>query len=429
MGSIGVYCNLKPITTQMTNVRYLLFCLVILGFTNPSWAQQATSLYSVGTPDTVYSEILGEARPIYIQLPASYRPSSTQRYPVAYLLDGELLLPALSLVQEYYSGGFTPEMVLVGIGNQENRIRDLTPTTVSTLYGMSYEGESGQADQFMAFLETELFPYVEANYAVTNYRTLIGHSYGGLFTAYALLNRPALFANYLAIDPSLDWDENTMVTDLQEMTQHDQWQGKALYLSMNGQLHMADPTVTIDNVREDQSDFTGFARAQLAWIDVLEQDDIDQLDFTWKLFPQDLHGTVPLPSLRDGLMQLFAWYQMENTHRINDFETPTADLQAIIEHRAEKLASHFGYAEPPYPEELMTVMGYMCMDMGQPDKAKMYLEQAVKFYPNSANAYDSLADYYEAQGDNSMALELVTKAFGISGDDYHKERMEGLKDK
>ena len=53
---------------------------------------------------------------------------------------------------------------------------------------------------------------------------------------------------------------------------------------------------------------------------------------------------------------------------------------------------HFGYAEPPYPEELLNMSGYMNMDMDQPEKAKMYFELAIEYYPQSANAYDSMKE-------------------------------------
>jgi predicted alpha/beta superfamily hydrolase len=53
----------------------------------------------------------------------------------------------------------------------------------------------GGAAVFLDFIEKELVPHVEGRYPVTDFRTLIGHSYGGLFTIYALSERPTLF-NY-----------------------------------------------------------------------------------------------------------------------------------------------------------------------------------------------------------------------------------------
>lgn len=132
--------------------------------------------------------MLNEPRKIYIQLPDSYNPEKNQKYPVAFILDGEIFLPTLSDVHHYYSGGFMPEMVLVGISNDKNRVRDLTTSTITTQYEMHFNEKNGEAHNFRKFIATELIPFIENKYPVTNYRTLIGHSYGGLFTISTLIH-------------------------------------------------------------------------------------------------------------------------------------------------------------------------------------------------------------------------------------------------
>ena len=59
----------------------------------------------------------------------------------------------------------------------------------------------------------------------------------------------------------------------------------------------------------------------------------------------------------------------------------------------------------------------------------MFFEFAIKFYPNSANVYDSMADYYERNRDYKNALNFVIKAFEISGEENHKQRIKDLKEK
>lgn len=120
-------------------------------------------LQKTGVADSLYSQILSESRKIYLQLPASYNPEKNQKYPVVYILDGEVFLPTLSDVQNYYSGGFTPEMVLVGISNDKNRLRDLTTSTIKTKYGMPFNEENGEAENFISFIAKELIPYIEKN--------------------------------------------------------------------------------------------------------------------------------------------------------------------------------------------------------------------------------------------------------------------------
>ncbi len=272
-----------------------------------------------------------------------------------------------------------------------------------------------------------MIPYIENKYPVTNYRTLIGHSYGGLFTISTLIHQPELFANYLAIDPSLDWDDQKPLQEAREVMAAHDYKDKALFMSLSGQLHMQNSKIRIDNVMQDTTDFTLFSRSNIAFSNLVKQNAKNRLSFEWKFYPKDIHGTIPFPSIMDGLVALFDWYQMENTDKINSFETTKEELFGIIKHRAKKLKAHFGYSVPPYPEELLNMSGYMNMDMQQPEKAKMYFELAMEYYPESANAYDSMAEYYEAQGDFANAIKYVTKAFDLSDNDYYKKRIEGLK--
>jgi predicted alpha/beta superfamily hydrolase len=396
-------------------------------FSHGQTNQHSQFLQKVGVLDSIYSKNLKEYRKFYVQLPDNY--NENEKYPVVFILDGELLLPTVNNVQNFYGGGFTPQMVMVGISNDNNRMRDLTTSKVTEMYGMPFNEENGEAAIFSDFIETELIPFVENKYPVTNFRTLIGHSYGGLFTIYTLINHPELFSNYIAIDPSLDWNDQKLLTEAKDQFSSNTYKGKSLFMSLSGQLHMQKPEVTIDNVMQDTSDFTIFSRSNMAFSEVAKLNDKNGLDFDWKFYPNDLHGTIPFPSILDGLITVFEWYQWENTYKINSFDTPKAELLSIVKYREKKLKDHFGYAVPPYPEDILTMSGYMNMDMDQPEKAKMFFELAIEFYPNSSNTYDSMADYYERNEDYDNALKFVTKAYEISAQDYYKKRMEALKNK
>jgi hypothetical protein len=403
----------------------LLICI----FFQHTISAQTEYLYQIGKKDSIYSKILNENRDIYIQLPESYTADSEETYPVVYILDGDVLLPTVVNVHDYYSGGFMPEMIIVGISNSTNRTRDLTTSKITSRRGMPYNEENGEADNFLEFIETELIPYIEGKYPVTNYRTLIGHSYAGLFTIYTLLNQPELFANYISIDPSLDWDDQKIVKQAESIFLKNNFKGKGLFMSLGGQLHMQNTEITIDNVMQDTSEYTLFARSNVGLSEFVKKNKSIGLNFYWQFYPNDLHGTIPQPSIKDGLISLFEWFQMENMDKINSPETSIEELLKVINHREEKLYDHFGYQVPPYPEYLFNMLGYMNIDMEQLDKSKMYFEQAIKYYPKSANAYDSMADYYESIDDYQSALKYVTLAYQKSGNEYHKERLDALKKK
>lgn len=423
-------CQMINMSKLNYSLKFLLTILFILPF-KPSVKAQVTRekkfLMSIGAQDSIYSEVLNEYRTIYVQFPADYNPEKDKKYPVAYILDGEIFLPTLSDVQNYYSGGFFPEMLLVGVSNSKNRTRDLTISEITEKYGIPFNEETGGAENFLSFIEKELIPYIESDFPVTNYRTLIGHSYGGLFSIYTFLNKPDLFANYLAIDPSLDWNGQEILTKAESKLSTDFYSGKSLFVSLSGQLHMQNSKITLDNVMQDESDFTLFARSNISFRDIVERSGQKALDFSWKYYPNDLHGTVTFPSLMDGMVALFRWYQMENTDKINSFDTPKNELYEIVKYRERKLMKHFGYWEAPYPEELLNMSGYMNMDMNQPDKAKMYFELAIEYYPHSANAYDSIAEYYEAQGDIDTAIKYLRKAAELGDNVYYESRIQELR--
>jgi len=415
----------------MKNKLQLLLCTGLFVFIqvlgNAQINKNQQFLKNIGTVDSLYSETLKEYREIYVQLPDTYNPKNNKKYPVAYILDGEVLLPTVTNFQSFYSGGFTPEMVLVGISNANNRTRDLTTSKITEKYGMPFNEENGEANNFSKFMEAELIPFIEENYPVTGFRTLIGHSYGGLFVIYTLINHPHLFANYLAIDPSLDWDNQKLLNGAKEKFANNNYTGKSLFMSLNGQLNMQDPTVTIDNVMQDTTDFTVFARSNISFSNLVKQNSKNGLAYQWKLYPRDIHGTIPFPSIMDGLLFDFEWYQMESTDKFNSPTTSKEELFNIVKYRAKKLKNYFGYGVPPYPEELLNALGYMSLDMEQTQKSKQFFEFVIEYYPNNSNSYNSMSEYYERINDFENALKFATKAYEIEPNDYYKKRLETLK--
>lgn len=388
---------------------------------------QSAHLFEIGKVDSVYSKILKESREIYIQLPENYQPDGQLKYPVIYVLDGDVLLNAVSTVYSFYWGGFLPEMIIVGISNKEHRTRDLTPSKITTKYGMPFNEENGEAENFTQFIITELIPFIERNYATTDYRTLIGHSYGGLFAINMLINHNDVFDNYLAIDPSLNWDDQKLLKQSKEVFSKESFKGKSLFLSLGGILHMQKEDVTIDNVMEDTSDYTLFARSNIEFSRLARSNAQNGLRHRWKFYEQDYHGTIPLPSILDGLIYLFEWYQMEHIQEFNDPETPIEVLMEIIEYRRKKLSDHFGYAVPPYGQDLFEMLGYMHLEMGQMEKSLMFFKLNLYYYPFNANTYNSLADYHVAKKNYNSAFIDISRAYAISGKDYHKKKKEEIR--
>ncbi len=168
------------------------------------------------------SETNGVGYQIAVALPNSYV-ASERSYPLLLLLDAHYsFLIARNIVDHLGERDDLPELVIAGIGYEGpvdrasasyrgNRTRDYTPTRVPTGgYGAEYQEHSGGGPSFLAFLGDELIPHLESRYRLTADRTLVGHSYGGLFAVSALLARPELFDRLIAVSPSLWYDDRVL---------------------------------------------------------------------------------------------------------------------------------------------------------------------------------------------------------------------------
>jgi len=398
-----------------------ILLIVSLHFTliSPALAQENSYLYQIGVKNTLHSDVLKEDREFWVQVPEDARPY--EKFPVVYVLDGGEHFSALATVHHYYWGSYIPRMILVGISNRSNRTRDLTTSKVEM-----GQVETGGAEKFQRFIEEELISYIDGQYPTTPYRTLIGHSYAGLFTINALINHQDAFTNYIAIDPSMDWDNQKLLKGAITKLQNKNLTGKSLFISMASPLDRSNENATIEEVMQDDTENTIISRSTLSLIQTAEK--MDQLNFNWKYYPNDIHGSVPLPSIIDGLRFAFEWYQLKDASKYNDPETPFEELETLIIQRKQTLSQHFGYPAPAGDEEMLNMGAYMFMQMGQMDKAKLFFQLNVEGYPDSPNTHDSLADYYLSVDDKPKAIEQLSIAYKLSGNEIFKDRIREIEE-
>lgn len=215
-----------------------LFLMIFLTISTVS-AQQKP--FSIGVTDEIQSDILKEKRILNIYLPDGY--DKTKAYPVVYLLDGsanEDFLHIVGLVQFLTMIEKMPASIVVGIANVDRR-RDFTfPTTIEK--DKQDFPTTGKSASFIAFMETELQPYVNKNYRTTDSRTIIGQSLGGLLATEILLKKPDLFNKYLIVSPSLWWDNESLLAKAPDLIKVQTGTAKQVYISMGseGKIMIAD---------------------------------------------------------------------------------------------------------------------------------------------------------------------------------------------
>lgn len=190
----------------------LLTIVVFLLGIQPIFSQNTqNSDIVIGSTFSIHSDVLGEKRTCIVSLPDSYEyADETDSYPVIVLLDGYTHFKTAASTVHFMSSDrnrnrLIPESIVIAIENVD-RERDFTVTKIKT----KRKNTMGGGRNFLKFIETELIPYVDKNYKTKPFRTLIGHSLGGLLAINAYLDKHSLFDAYIAIDPSLWWDEKMM---------------------------------------------------------------------------------------------------------------------------------------------------------------------------------------------------------------------------
>ena len=242
---------------------------------------QAESII-IGEILSIYSEVLDEKREIYVALPRGYDTLS-KKLPVIYVLDAEYRFELAKSIHSYFGiTTRTPRAILIGVANpsQDTRVMNLLPNS----YG-------GFADKFSTFISTELFPLVEDRFKANQDRTIIGHSHGGVFTLYTLLNNPDSFSRYIAIDPSLKHIYQEGDSGLDQNLED-----KRLYLASSDVAYGYLEDVAADM----QADFAVFKNK------LIQSRDKHKLQFKIDHINDD-HGNSYINGLSRGLRYVFNW--------------------------------------------------------------------------------------------------------------------------
>jgi predicted alpha/beta superfamily hydrolase len=382
----------------------------------------------IGKVVTIKSKVLSENREVWIHLPSGITNGvyDKKSYPVLYLLDGgSHFHSVVGIVQRMGLGKICPEMIIVGITNT-NRTRDLTPTQANPDGRFVNEGmasNSGGGEKFMSFIKNELIPYVDSNYLTQPYRMFIGHSLGGLTVMNTLLNQPDLFNSYVAIDPSMWWDNGKLLNEIKAASFDENNKSKALFLGIANTMEEGMDTLSVQN---DTTYETKHIRAILELNTFYNKDIENQLSFNGKYYPEDDHGSVPLIAEYDALRFIFDFYRFKLG--LKDLLNPKINVVIKIEAHYKKVSNLFGIEMKP-DESYMNELGYEFISMNQFKKAEQVFNLNVKNYPNSFNVFDSFGDLYLAIGNKEKAIESFKKSVALNKDSCSKEKLIELEKK
>ncbi len=366
--------------------------LLLIGLL-PSLAQSQNRFakaVTIGKVDSVWSATLKEHRPYLVYTPPSYDDTTNtpQKYPVLYILDGDAhfhsVTGLLQILGSGVNGTFVlPPMIVVAIPNT-NRTRDMTPTHVETGPDgkpQPFLKTSGGMANFLSFITTELIPKIESGYRTSGYRVFVGHSLGGITTINALYTVPDAFNAYVAIDPSLWWDKQTLLWKAKSYFSTAKLNGKALYVA---QANTINPDDTTSNMHFGSIvQFNG----------VLETYNKTGLRYGYKYYGNDSHGSVPLIAEYDALRFIFDGYNVDLGRMLATPSLLTEHFRAV----SAKLGATFTPSEG-----MIAQLGQFAMTQDTAKAIELY-QIGLGLYPDSYRMYDRLGSAWMAKGDQKKA--------------------------
>lgn len=371
---------MKTLKIQLNLTEAILTFILIISFSAQLFAKTETEIIAGGERFTIHSKALNEDRVILISLPDNYDNSEFD-FPVLFVLDGETHFRHVSGATDYLArNGLAPGIIVVAVTNVD-RNRDLSPVHVDNI------PTSGGAEKFHKFLKKELLPKIKKKYRTSDYNILMGHSFGGTFVGYSLIEHPDVFDAYIAVSPYLQYADNYILKEAKANLKEKYDNPKSFYMTVGDEIEYF-------SVLDDFSD-------------LLKARSDKGISSKYVQMPKDNHATTPYLSAFNGLRFTFSdWGLPDGTFQ--------KGLQAIDEHYAT-VSKKYNY-EVETPENTINNLGYAYLGAGRIPKAIEVFKENVKRFPKSANVYDSLGEAYENNNQNDLAMNNYKMAYDLAAE-------------
>lgn len=191
---------------------------------------------AIGETFTMESKVLGETRRINVYSARAWDVKPDAPLPVLFMLDGgvaEDFVHTAGLLQVSVASLVTRSFMLVGIENTQRR-RDMTAPTENAEDRKIAPVVGGSA-AFRRFIREELMPQVKARYNTTGETALVGESLAGMFVLETFLQSPEMFDTFIAIDPTLWWNNRQILKTAADTLRARKRLDKTLFIATSGE--------------------------------------------------------------------------------------------------------------------------------------------------------------------------------------------------
>ncbi|MBO9703140.1 MAG: hypothetical protein J7604_23200 [Sporocytophaga sp.] len=378
--------------------------------------------------ETIHSSILNEDRELWISLPTSVEEmkKSNKKYPVIYVLDGDSHIKTFSSMTDqlgiYYGNSVFPEMIIVGILNTD-RWRDLSPTHITkTPFNIDSTllTNTGGGENFIKFIEKELISHIDSIYPTAPNRTFVGHSLGGLTVLNTLIHHPHIFNYYLAIDPSLWWDNQLLNKQAKNILHNVDVQNKRLFIAIANTL---PDEYDITNIRKDTAINATHMRSIFEFTDILKMQPKSGLQWDYKYYENDTHNSVPFIADYDGMRYFFNYHKIKFDDKM---ENADFNIESAITTHYKIISKEFG-CDVSF-EEVLNNYGRRFIRNKNYKQALVCFKTNTNNYPNSVRAWENLGNIYEKIGDIPNAVMSYSKCLLIAEIPSIRKKMNKLQE-
>jgi predicted alpha/beta superfamily hydrolase len=155
------------------------------------------------------SSELGETRLLKIYVPKSYTDNPDRMYPLTIVLDSEYLFDIYVANAKLYSNkDKAPEQIIVGVTQNQNKERYKDCSYDKTTSMPTQDGVN-----FYAFIRNEVLGYMDNNYRISPFKTIVGNTITANFINYFLIEKEPAFSAYVNLNPSYAMDIASMLHD------------------------------------------------------------------------------------------------------------------------------------------------------------------------------------------------------------------------
>ena len=229
-----------------------------------------------------------------------------------------------------------------------------------------------------------------------------------------MINHTHLFNAYVAIDPSMIWDDKRILNQAKKALEKNNFDGSSLFLAIANTMNSGLDTSIIGPIM----------RATFELGDYLNANKRNGLMSSIKYYPDYDHQSVPLVAQYDALRFLFNFYNLNFPYA--DFFNPSYKADTILSAHYKNISDRMGYKVSP-PEQFANGIAYQLMSMNQLGRAYYFFEMNIENYPTSFNAYASMGDFFEKKGDRQKAIQHYNKSLSIRETTDTRQKLEKLK--